>query len=138
MASLFGDLPAEARRASPPPAAAAEEAPPPAKRARAEEPVPGALSALPCLLSGADASRAEAPARPSAAGSGDEVSAALERLTAHVSNPKKFRKVADLATQLLRDAQLARKHGKAVFQARTAASQHRACVRSKRSALGLL
>jgi thymidine phosphorylase len=59
---------------------------------------------------------AEAPARP--AGSGDEVSAALERLTAHAGNAKKFRKVAELATQLLQDGQLARKHGKAVFQVR--------------------
>ena len=132
MASLFGDLPAEARRASPPPPEAAEEAPP-AKRARAEEPASGALPALACrLLCGADAAAAEAPARPAAAGSGDEVSAALERLTAHVANPKKFRKVADLATQLLRDAQLARKHGKAVFQARHAASPPLARVRSEK------
>ena len=45
MASLFGDLPAEARRASPPAAQAAEDAPP-AKRARAEEPA-GAFTAAP-------------------------------------------------------------------------------------------
>lgn len=65
---------------------------------------------------------AEPPARPAGAGSGDEVSAALERLTAHAGNAKKFRKVAELATQLLADGQLARKHGKAVFQARKAAN----------------
>ena len=50
------------------------------------------------------------------------MSAALERLTAHVANPKKFRKVAELATQLLRDGQLARKHGKAIFQVRPRAA----------------
>lgn len=97
MASLFGDLPAAQQRASPPraaspPAAAAEEEPP-TKRARSAEPAP----------------------------SGDEVSAALERLTAHVGNPKKFRKVAELGTKLLADGQLARKHSKAVFTVRALA-----------------
>ena len=81
-----------------------------------------------CELTCATHACAEAPARPAGAGSGDEVSAALERLTAHAGNAKKFRKVAELATQLLADGQLARKHGKAVFQARAAAN----------AALGLL
>ena len=127
MASLFGDLP-EARRASPPPRAASQEVEePPAKRARAEEPA-GArcapCSAWACVraLTCATHACAEAPARPAGAGSGDEVSAALERLTVHAGNAKKFRKVAELATQLLADGQLARKHGKAVFQARKAAN----------------
>ena len=95
---LFDDLPS-AKRPAPEPAPEPEPAPAPeAKRAKASE---------------------GPETRPREVDHG----AALAKIAAHIGNPAKFKKCAQLALALMRGGELERRHGKALFAVLTNAME---------------
>ena len=108
---LFDDLPS-AKRDAPASArddfpaakrAAAAETDADRTRARSSDPVKS--RAEPALMDGA-----RNPERGAASHA-----EALERLTAHIANPAKFKRASALAAELMRSGELERRHGKSVF-----------------------
>ena len=95
---LFDDLPS-AKRPAPEPAPEPEPAPAP------------------------DAKRAKASEGPETRPREVDHGAALAKIAAHIGNPAKFKKCAQLALALMRGGELERRHGKALFAVLTNAME---------------
>ena len=109
---LFDDLPSAKRDA---PASARDDSPA-AKRAAAAETDADRTRAR---SSDPVKSRAEPALRDGGARDPERGAAshaeALERLSAHIANPAKFKRASALAAELMRSGELERRHGKSVF-----------------------
>ena len=109
---LFDDLPSAKRDA---PASARDDSPA-AKRAAAAETDADRTRAR---SSDPVKSRAEPALRDGGARDPERRAAshaeALERLSAHIANPAKFKRASALAAELMRSGELERRHGKSVF-----------------------
>ena len=72
-----------------------------------------------------DISTAQPPstAPPSISSPEDQITAALQRITSHISNPKKFPKASELLRQLFSQGVLTQHHGSSVFGALVASME---------------
>ena len=116
---LFDDLPSAKRDA---PASARDDSPA-AKRAAAAETdadrtrskgSKGSKGSSDPVNGRAEPALSDGGARDSERGAASHAEA-LERLSAHIANPAKFKRASALAAELMRSGELERRHGKSVF-----------------------